>query len=68
MVAEARRLAPGHDVAVDARLRDGRLIVDVRAEAGLAPAPTALEDRVGAVGGTLVAEHHALRAELPCVS
>jgi signal transduction histidine kinase len=68
VVAEALRLAPTGDVAVAAILRDGRLIVDVRAETQLTGGRTRLEDRVGAVGGTLAADPHQLRAELPCAS
>jgi hypothetical protein len=43
-------------------------VVEVRAEAELAGEPTALEDRVGALGGALIADAHHLRAELPCGS
>jgi signal transduction histidine kinase len=68
IVAEALRLAPAGDLAVDARLHDDRLIVEVCAELELVGAPTRVEDRVGAAGGTLVAGPHQLRAELPCAS
>jgi signal transduction histidine kinase len=68
VVAEALRLAPTGDLAVDARFQDDRLIVLVRATAELTATPTRLEDRVGAVGGTLAADAHQLRAELPCAS
>jgi signal transduction histidine kinase len=68
VASEALRRAPSGDVTVDARRDGGRLVVDVRAEAELAGEPTALEDRVGALDGTLIADVHHLRAELPCGS
>ena len=39
-----------------------------RAAAGIAGSTTDLEDRVGAVGGTLTASAHDVLAELPCGS
>jgi signal transduction histidine kinase len=68
VVAEALRLAPAGHVVVDARSQDGRLVVRVRTATELTGARTRLEDRVGAVGGTLAADRHQLRAELPCAS
>ena len=45
------------DVTVDAARRDdGQLVVDVRAEVELIGEPTAIEDRVGALGGALIAD------------
>jgi signal transduction histidine kinase len=66
VVSEALRRAPSGDVTVNARRDDGRLVVDVRAETELTGEPTAIEDRVGALGGALIADGRHLRAELPC--
>jgi signal transduction histidine kinase len=68
VVAESLRCTAGGDVAVDARRRDGRLVLEVASVAELAGAATQLEDRVGALGGELVVNSHHLRAELPCES
>jgi len=43
-------------------------VVEVRTEAELTGEPIAIEDRVGALGGTLIANVRHLRAELPCGS
>jgi hypothetical protein len=43
-------------------------VVVVRTETELTGEATAIEDRVGALDGTLIADVHHLRAELPCVS
>ena len=67
LVDEALRLAGDADVAVDAESRDGRLVVDLSAST-FAPLPVRVEDRVGAVGGTVIADRARVRAELPCVS
>ena len=56
------------DVAVSARREDGRLLVALEAAGGIAGSTTDLEDRVGAVGGTLTASAHDVLAELPCES
>ena len=68
LVAESLRRAGHGDVAVSARREDGRLLVRFETVAGIAGPITDLEDRVGAVGGTLAATGHELRAELPCGS
>jgi signal transduction histidine kinase len=68
VVAESLRRAGDGDVAVSARRENGRLLVRLEAAAGIAGSTTDLEDRVGAVGGTLTATAHDLRAELPCGS
>jgi signal transduction histidine kinase len=68
VVSEALRRAPSGDVTVDARRDGGRLVVDVRAKTELTGEPTAIEDRVGALGGALIADGRHLRAELPCES
>jgi signal transduction histidine kinase len=68
LVDEALRLARTGAVAVDAHERDGRLVVEVRAASAFAARPLRIEDRVGAVGGTLIADAHHLRGELPCGS
>ena len=68
VVSEALRRAPTGDVTIDARRDGGRLVVDVRAEGELTGEPMAIEDRVGALGGALIADVRHLRAELPCES
>jgi signal transduction histidine kinase len=68
VVSEALRRWTSGDVTVDARRDGGQLVVEVRAEAELTGEATAIEDRVGALGGALVADVHHLRAELPCGS
>jgi signal transduction histidine kinase len=68
LVAEAVRRFGDGDVSVSARREDGRLLVQLEAVAGIGAPITDLEDRVGAVGGTLAATGHELRAELPCGS
>ena len=68
LVAESLRRSGAGDVAVSARREDGRLLVRLDAAAGIAGSTTDLEDRVGAVGGTLTTTAHAVRAELPCGS
>jgi signal transduction histidine kinase len=68
VVSEALRRWPSGDVTVDARRDDGQLVVEVRAEAELTGEATAIEDRVGALGGALIADGRHLRAELPCES
>jgi signal transduction histidine kinase len=68
LVAEGLRRCGGGDVAVSARCDDGRLFVTLAAAGGIAGATTDLEDRVGAVGGTLTPAAHELLAELPCAS
>ena len=68
VVAESLRRAGDGDVAVSARHQDGRLLLALAAAGGIARPITDLEDRVGAVGGTLTASAHDVRAELPCGS
>jgi signal transduction histidine kinase len=68
LVAETVRRFGERDVSVSARREDGRLLVQLEAVAGIEGPITDLEDRVGAVGGTLAASAHELRAELPCGS
>jgi signal transduction histidine kinase len=68
VVAEALRRGPNGEVAIDARREVDRLVVEVRAEAELTEEATAIEDRVGALGGALIADGRHLRAELPCGS
>ena len=68
VVSEALRRAPDGDVAIDARREGDRLVVKVRTEAELTGEAIATEDRVGALGGALIADDHHLRAELPCAS
>jgi signal transduction histidine kinase len=68
LVAETLRRGGTGDVVVSARREDGRLLVELNTVAAIAGPITHLEDRVGAVGGTLAATGHQLRAELPCES
>ena len=68
VVAESVRRAGGGDLAVSARREDERLIVELEASSGIAGPTTDLEDRVGAVGGTLTASSRNLSAEMPCGS
>jgi signal transduction histidine kinase len=68
LVAETLRRAGHGDVTISARREDGRLLVRLETVAGIAGPITDMEDRVGAVGGTLAATGHELRAELPCGS
>ena len=68
VVAESLRRAGDGDVAVSARREDGRLLLALATAGGIAGPITDLEDRVGAVGGTLTASAHDVRAELPCGS
>jgi signal transduction histidine kinase len=68
VVSEALRRWPSGDVTVDARRDGGQLVVEVRSEADLTGEATAIEDRVGALGGGVIADGRHLRAELPCGS
>jgi signal transduction histidine kinase len=68
LVGEGLRLTRAGAVVVDARRDGGRLVVELRAASAFAELPVRVEDRVGAVGGTLTADAHHLRAELPCAS
>jgi signal transduction histidine kinase len=68
VVSEALRCEQNGDVAINARREGDRLVVEVRTEAELTGEATAIKDRVGALGGALIADLHHLRAELPCGS
>jgi signal transduction histidine kinase len=68
LVAESVRRARGANVAVRARLEEERLVVELEAPAGIGVSTVDLEDRVGAVGGTLTGTTRALSAEMPCGS
>jgi signal transduction histidine kinase len=68
LVAEAVRRCGDGDVAVSARREDGRLLIRLAADGGIGGATTDLEDRVGAVGGSLTPTGTELLAELPCGS
>jgi signal transduction histidine kinase len=67
-VAEALRRSGDGDLAVTARRADGRLLVQLKGATAIAGSTTDLEDRVGAVGGTVNATEGDLCAELPCGS
>jgi signal transduction histidine kinase len=68
LVEQAARMARSGDVEVDAHRRDLRLVIEVRAASGFGAVPVRVADRIGAVGGALVADAQRLRAELPCAS
>jgi signal transduction histidine kinase len=67
VVAESLRRSGG-DVVVEARRRDGRLCLDIGCATPFTGPATEVEDRVGALGGTLAAGDRTLHAELPCAS
>jgi signal transduction histidine kinase len=66
VVAESLRRSGDGDVAVSARRDNGRLLIELEAAGGRVGSTTDLEDRVGAVGGTLTRTAHHLSVELPC--
>jgi signal transduction histidine kinase len=68
VVAESLRRSGHGDVAVSARRENGRLLLDLEAASGSVGATTDMEDRVGAVSGTLTRTAHHLRVDLPCES
>jgi Histidine kinase len=68
VVAESLRRSGDGDVAVSARRDNGRLLIDLKIAGGSIESTTDLEDRVGAVGGTLTRTPHHLSVELPCGS
>lgn len=68
VVAESLRRSADGDVAVSARRDNGRLVIDVETTGGSVGSTTDLEDRVGAVGGTLTVTAHQLSVLLPCES
>jgi signal transduction histidine kinase len=67
VVAESLRQTGG-DVVVEARRQNGRLCLDIDSDTPFTGTSTEVEDRVGALGGTLAADRQTLRAELPCAS
>jgi signal transduction histidine kinase len=66
LVGEALRLNSAGDVSVETANLGGRLIVEVHAASEFTQLPVRVEDRVGAVGGSVVRAGSHLRAELPC--
>jgi hypothetical protein len=64
---EALRLTE-HSVFVDVRAVNGSLRMTIGAEGALDGAITQIEDRVGAAGGTVVAQDGELWLEMPCAS
>jgi hypothetical protein len=68
VVAEALRLASDGDVIVDVTSDGASLVIEVRADGNRRQSPIRIEDRVLAQGGTLHADAHRLRADLPCAS
>ena len=67
VVTESLRQTGG-DVIVEATRQDGRLCLDIDSDTPFTGRSTEVEDRVGALGGTLAASHQTLHAELPCAS
>jgi signal transduction histidine kinase len=72
VVAEAMRQSDGTPLLVSAARHEGRLVVEVESERGPAEI-VALEDRVGALDGTVEVVHEPgvgvrIRAEIPCGS
>ena len=65
---------PPASVIVEATRQDGHLYLDIDSDTPFTGTPdrtgtaTEVEDRVGALGGTLTADHQTLHAELPCAS
>jgi signal transduction histidine kinase len=68
VVSETVRRLPAQDIALRASVAEGRFALELRSETPLGAAPTELEDRVGAVGGTVTVEANQLRAEMACES
>jgi len=70
VIAETLRRACASQASVSASRRDGRLVVELEADAPVREPLTDLEDRVGALDGTLEVLHEDggvhIRAELPC--
>ena len=70
VIAETLRRAHATRASLSAVHRNGRLVVEVEANAGLGEPLTDLEDRVGALEGTFEVVHDddrvRVRAELPC--
>jgi len=73
VVAEGTRQGTGHHAHVDIRRAAGNLVVDVEHDGGQSAVATDLEDRIGALNGTiLVRKSHdgrvLIHAEIPCAS
>jgi signal transduction histidine kinase len=66
VVAESLRRSGEGDVTVSARRDDGRLLIELDADGVRVGSTMDLEDRVGAVGGTLTRTAHHLSVSLPC--
>jgi signal transduction histidine kinase len=64
---EALRLSK-HEVSVDASTENGHLRIAIDADGVLADAMTHIQDRVGAVGGTVTMHDRKLLLEMPCGS
>jgi signal transduction histidine kinase len=67
LVCEALRQSSAGDIRVDATTASGRLTVNVRA-ASFSEIPVRVQDRIGAVGGTIVSDANVVHAEFPCAS
>ena len=70
VIADAARHAVGPPLSVSAQVTDGLLVVEIAGDGSPADL-TDLEDRLGALDGTLELEHSAssyttIRAEIPC--
>jgi signal transduction histidine kinase len=72
VIADTVKHALHAPVSVDARVSDGLLVVEIQSDQP-PDGRTDLEDRVGALGGTLALDHPTggratIRAEIPCAS
>jgi signal transduction histidine kinase len=68
VVAQAMRRDPDAEFTVRLRRSAERLVLDLRADRPLLRPATDFEDRIGAVGGSLLIDGCAIRVELPCGS
>ena len=68
LVEETLQLAPSGDVEVSVMSPPGRLIVDLRAPGGFGRLPESVDDRVGAIDGSVSSTTTTIHAELPCES
>jgi signal transduction histidine kinase len=67
LVAEVLQRTTG-DVEVGVRREDGAVMIELETTAELRGPLTAIEDRAGAIGGTVAANGRRLHVELPCGS
>jgi signal transduction histidine kinase len=68
LVEEALRLALSGEVEVTVSSSPGRLIVDLHAPGGFGDLPESVDDRVGAIDGSVSSAATTIHVELPCGS